>query len=194
MTRLARPSGQSLIEFSLVLPLVLMLALGVIEIGYVLVDQHVVTKLTREGSNLISRDTPIVQARVALSSMASQPVDFSNGSKLIFSVIRKGATTGTANYNQHILYQRYEYGEASLPGSVLRMQGSGTFQPPEYVAVNSDHNAGLRMRPETLPPGLNLPVGGMIYVTEIYTRHRLLTPLDRFGITVPDTLYSIAYF
>ena len=34
----------------------------------------------------------------------------------------------------------------------------------------------------------------MIYVTEIYTKHVLLTPLDRFGITVPQTLYSIAYF
>jgi hypothetical protein len=36
--------------------------------------------------------------------------------------------------------------------------------------------------------------GGMIFVTEIYTRHQLMTPLDRFGISVPRTLYSIAYF
>ncbi len=36
--------------------------------------------------------------------------------------------------------------------------------------------------------------GGMLYVTEVYTRHPLITPLDRFGITLPQTLYSIAYF
>ena len=68
-----------------------MLALGVIEFGYVLLDEHIVTKLSREGSNLISRNTPLVQARVALATMSTRPVDFSTGSKLIFSVIRKGA-------------------------------------------------------------------------------------------------------
>ena len=36
--------------------------------------------------------------------------------------------------------------------------------------------------------------GGLVYVTEIFTTHNLLTPLDRFGVTVPNTLYSIAYF
>jgi hypothetical protein len=34
----------------------------------------------------------------------------------------------------------------------------------------------------------------MLYVTEIYTKHPLITPLDRFGVNVPPILYSIAYF
>jgi hypothetical protein len=34
----------------------------------------------------------------------------------------------------------------------------------------------------------------MMYVTEVYTRHTLITPFDRFGVTLPDTLHSIAYF
>ena len=192
--RVLASDGQSLMEFALVLPVILVLALGVIEIGYALLDEHVVTKLSREGSNLISRDTPLVQARVALESMATQPVDFSDGSRLIFSVIRKGATTGTPNFNQHILYQRYEFGDSSLPGSAIRMFGSGSFPDPEYVAMGADTNTGLRIRPETMPADLDLPIGGMMYVTEIYTRHRLITPLDQFGISVPDVLYSIAYF
>ena len=36
--------------------------LGVVETSYGLLDQHVVTKLTREGSNLISRDTSLQDA------------------------------------------------------------------------------------------------------------------------------------
>jgi hypothetical protein len=36
--------------------------------------------------------------------------------------------------------------------------------------------------------------GGMLYVTEIYSTHTLITPFNRFGISVPGTLYSIAYF
>jgi hypothetical protein len=34
----------------------------------------------------------------------------------------------------------------------------------------------------------------MIYITEIFARHNRITPLDRFGVLVPQTLYSIAYF
>jgi len=39
-----------------------------------------------------------------------------------------------------------------------------------------------------------LTTGGLLYVTEIFTTHTLITPFDRFGVNVPTTLYSIAYF
>ena len=39
-----------------------------------------------------------------------------------------------------------------------------------------------------------MALGGMLYITEIYTRHPLITPFDHFGVTMPTTLYSIAYF
>jgi len=34
----------------------------------------------------------------------------------------------------------------------------------------------------------------MLYVTEVFTKHTLITPFDKFGVAVPSTLYSIAYF
>jgi hypothetical protein len=34
----------------------------------------------------------------------------------------------------------------------------------------------------------------MIYVTEIYTTHKILTPLGGFGIGIPSVLYSVASF
>ena len=55
-------SGQGLLEFALILPLLMVLVLGVVEVSYALLDQHVVTKLTREGSNMISRDTTLDDA------------------------------------------------------------------------------------------------------------------------------------
>jgi hypothetical protein len=106
-------------------------------------------------------------------------------------VLKRGETTGTTNYNQVFLYQRYEYG--SYPGtSKLSTRGTGSFGGPNYEAVNSDSNSSLQLT--SGPPNLIGVPGGLIYVTEIYTRHRLITPLDRLGITVPQTLYSIAYF
>jgi hypothetical protein len=185
-------SGQTIVEFALLLPFLVVLLLGVIELSYALVDQHVVTRLAREGSNLISRDTAFQDAAAAMRSMASRPVDFDEGSKLIFSVLKRGATTGTSNYDKVILYQRYEVG--TLPNrSALTTAGAPTFDgPPNYEAVNSDNNTGLQIA--NMPSDLVAVKGGMIYVTEIYTTHTLITPLDAFGISTPTTLYSIAYF
>jgi hypothetical protein len=126
-------------------------------------------------------------------SMSTRPVNFSNGSStIIFSVIHKVSTVGAANYGQPVLYQRYSYG--SFPGtSTLTTAGSGSFGgAPDYQAANADSDTRLQVT--NLPNAASMPLGGMTYVTEIYTRHTLITPLDRFGITVPSSLYSIAYF
>src|SRR5438874_284029 len=105
--------GQGIVEFALTLPLVLALVLGVIEVGYALLDYHVVTRLAREGSNLISRDSTLQDASVAMQSMSSRPVDFNSSSTLIFSVVRLVTTAGAANFNKEVLYQRYQYGSYS---------------------------------------------------------------------------------
>jgi Flp pilus assembly protein TadG len=183
--------GQSLVEFAMVLPLILVLALGVIEVSYALLDQHVVTKLTREGSNLISRDSSLGETGNALRNMSTRPVDFATSARGILSVIKMVNTVGATNFNREVLYQRYEFG-AIAGSSKLTTQGAGAFGgAPDYLAANSDNDANLRVT--NLPPNLITP-GGLLYVTEIYSRHPLITPFDRFGIQVPSTLYSIAYF
>lgn len=184
--------GQSLIEFAIVLPLLIVVALGVVEISFALLDQHVVTRLSREGANLISRDVSLIAASNAMTSMASRPVDFASNSRLIFSVIRKGATTGTANFDRDILYQRFAYGSLSGVSSALRTSGGSFHGAPDYQAFNADSDTSLRVL--NLPPDIAIHRGGMLYVTEIFSTHQLLTPLGAFGIPVPDQLYSIAYF
>jgi hypothetical protein len=184
-------SGQTLIEFALALPFLLLVVLGVVEVGYMLLDQHVVTKLSREGSNLISRNTTLQDAATAMRGMATRPVNFDSNSKLIFSVIKQVGTVGTTNFNKPVLYERYEYGSLSAT-STLATRGKGSFgSPPEYQASNSDNDSNLQVT--NLPPNLMI-TGGMLYVTEIYTRHPLITPLSGLGPKVPTTLYSIAYF
>jgi Flp pilus assembly protein TadG len=187
--RCRREAGQSLVEFALALPFILVLVLGVTEVSYALLDQHVATRLAREGSNLISRDVPLQAAATTLSSMSSRPVNFSTSSTVIFSVLKVGETSGSTNYGQLILYQRYQYG-ALAATSHVSTRGSGTFDS-DSTATNADTNGGLQVT--NVPTG-SLAPGGMMYITEIFTQHQILTPLDRFGITVPNTLYSSAYF
>ena len=191
--RVCSPRGQSLVEFAIVLPMVLVLALGVTEVSYALLDQHIVTKLTREGSNLISRDTSLDDALKVMKSMSSGSVNFTptGTSNVIFSVIKKVGTVGTANFGKEVLYQRLAAG--NLPNtSYLTTSGTGSFGPgPDYQAANSDTDTRLQVT--NLPPNL-MVTGGMLYITEIYTKHPLITPFDKFGVSVPSTLYSIAYF
>ncbi|HVQ17072.1 MAG TPA: TadE family protein [Vicinamibacterales bacterium] len=192
--RLASYRGQSLVEFALIMPFILLVAFGVIEVSYALLDQHVATKLTREGSNLISRDVSINDAVNALRNMSTRPVDFNSGrSRIIFTVLRRGTTPGTPNYNNVIAYQRYAFGGLTGVQSALPTAGSGAYNgSPDYQAVNADSDTRLQI--STLPGNLTIALNGSLYVTEIFTRHDLITPLSGFGVTVPSTLYSIAYF
>ena len=59
-------------------------------------------------------------------------------------------------------------------------------------AANSDNDTGLRVM--NLPPNL-IGAGGLpVHHRDLHAGITLITPFDRFGIQVPDTLYSIAYF
>ena len=189
--RLRDERGTALVEFSLVAPLVLVLCLGVVEVSYALLDQHVVTKLTREGSNLISRNTSLLDTANALRNMSTRPVDFNSNARVILSVAKNVNTVGAANVGRDVLYQRYEFG-ALAASSALQTAGAAAFGgAPDFQAANADNDVSLRLT--NLPPNL-IGAGGLLYITEIYSRHQVITPFDRFGITVPDTLYSIAYF
>ena len=150
--RFREPRGQSLVEFAVVLPLLIVLGFGVAEVGYLLLDHHVVSKLSREGSNLISRNTTLEDATTTMRELSSRPVDFSTRSKVIFSVLKKGATSGTGNYDRIFLYQRAEYGSLSAT-SALSTAGGGSFNgPPDYQAVElrQQHRASGHERPGRL--------------------------------------------
>jgi hypothetical protein len=190
---LTSSSGQSLVEFAMILPFVLVIALGVVELGWALLDSLIVTSLSREGSNLISRDTSLQDAGTALTSMSSLPVNFASGSSVIFSVVRMGATQGTANNNALVLYQRRQFGTFSGTATSQVNSPGGSFGgAPDYQAINADNDTSLQVT--GLPANLVVAPGGTIYITEIFTTHTWITPLNNFGIMMPQTLYSIAYF
>ena len=190
--QLSSAKGQTLLEMAFVLPIIMLMSLGVVEVSYAVLHQHVISRITREGANLISRDVTLLDASNALKSMSTTPVDFTDGSQLILSVLKKGSTVGTANYEQVVLYQRYSIGTLGA-ASTLQTAGSVTFGPaPDFKVANSDTDTNLRIT--TLPATVDITRGGLLFVAEVFTSHAPLTPLDKFGVTIPPTLQSIAYF
>jgi len=187
----ATSSGQALVEFALMLPLLSLILLGIIEISFALYNQNTIVRLAREGSNLISRDTTLQDAATAMTSIATSPVDFTtNKSELIFSVIHQG-TTG-ANAGKPILYQRLIIGSLSA-SSVLTTAGNGSYGgPPNYFAVNADNDVNLQIT--NLPPNVVLQNNGYIFLTEVYNSYTPISPFHNFGFQMPGNLYASAYF
>jgi Flp pilus assembly protein TadG len=189
LARLRSSSGQSIVEFAICLPLLLVLTLGVVEVSNALISQHVATKVAREGSNMISRNVRLTDAESALRNMSSSPTSFNTTTKVIFSVLMRSSTG--SNNGQLVLYQRREFGNTTLGNS--KLNGSGTFPASnDYTATNPNNDAGLRVT--NAPPGIATDPGGMIYVTEVYTRYITITPVGNLGLPIPSVLYSSAYF
>jgi hypothetical protein len=188
-SRLASGRGQSIVEFAMTLPFIMLVTLGVIEISQALMQQHVTSKIAREGSNMISRETRMVDAGNVLRNMSSNPGTFNTTTKVIFSVLM--LSNSGANNGQIILYQRYETGNLSLPGS--RLNGSGSFTSAnDYTAANPHNTTSLRVT--NAPANIIGVPGGLIYVTEVYTSYSTLTPVSNLGLPIPQQLYSVAYF
>jgi hypothetical protein len=55
-TKTIKSPGQSLVEFALILPILLLLILGVMDIGRIITTKIAVTNAAREGANFLSRN------------------------------------------------------------------------------------------------------------------------------------------
>jgi Flp pilus assembly protein TadG len=188
--------GQSLVEFAMVLPLMLLMALGVIEVGYALYVDHLIAKLAREGSNLISRQTYVQDAETAILAGATAPLSLNTASgKLIFSAVTIGSSG--ANSGQIIIIKRRTVGSLSGKSAVdgsTSPPASSYNGTPDYTAKDSNNDTAIRGA-ATLPNGLVLAAGQVLYVTEVFTSRGDITPFSRFyKWALPTSLYAAAYF
>jgi TadE-like protein len=180
----------------MVLPLMLLMSLGVIEVAYALYVDHLIAKLAREGSNLISRQTYIQDAENALLTGSTAPLNLSSASgKLIFSVVTIGSAG--ANSGHLIIIRRRTVGSLTGKSAI-----DGTTSPPtssyngvpDYLAVDSNNDTAIRAA-TALPNGLVLAQGQVLYVTEVFTGRGDITPFSRFyKWALPTSLYAAAYF
>jgi Flp pilus assembly protein TadG len=191
-------AGQSLAEFGIVLPVLIALILGMLELGWALYQSQVAASIAREGSNLISRNVTLQAAQQAIISVGNVgPVrtDAANpNTKVFFSVIRLG--TSGANSGVAIIAQRFSWGaltaNSKLGNPPQNRYNSPASNPadPNYMAIDPANDATIRMTVGSLPGGLTLAAGETFFVTEIFTKRTSIAPF----IPLPATLYAPAYF
>jgi Flp pilus assembly protein TadG len=164
-------AGQTLAELGIVMPLLLLLAIGVLEVGWTLFQSNTIRNYVRESSNLISRARTFQEAEQAIVSASSVggPVRIGVGevdSRMILSVVTRGAAG--VNANQVIVLQRHQIGDLNAE-SEIQTSGGTYGGAPDYVATDPENDTGLRVS-GALPNGYVLPAGQSLFVTEIFTR------------------------
>jgi Flp pilus assembly protein TadG len=160
-------SGQAFIEFSLIIMVMTVMLFGLIDFGRFIYQRQVVVNLSREGANLVLRNTsPDVAAAAVLNS--SSPLTMNTKGRLFMS------TVSNSNGTVQVTSQWATGGLNSVSSKI--------------GAVNS--TANMPSTPTKIPAA-----GKNLYVTEVYYSFTPITPLGKLlKLVMPATLYDVAYF
>jgi len=181
-----RSRGQTLAEFGITISLLIVLILGIFQVGYLIYQQYIAINLAREGANLALREKSL---DVVESAIRSARPDFDADTKLILSVVELGPPGGPTA-GDPIITQRHVAGTLTGASVLGEPPPSSYGAGPTYTAKDLGDNS-IRAR-APLPNSLTIRQGQSVYVAEIYLKRRDITPLA--GVQLPNSLYSVAYF
>src|SRR5271166_2554202 len=172
---IANDSGQAAAEFAVVVPLILILICASVDFGRALNDVQIMADLTRQGSNLASRGTPLNESTAAVVSGESGLDLVNNGDVIITSVT-----------NENNSY-------------TITGQDSSTTDGLTKLVATSKIGTGVGGT-ATLPAAAQSAIpqnGQTLFVTEVFYTFTPITPLGTLTnsvIALPTTLYDSAYF
>jgi Flp pilus assembly protein TadG len=161
--------GQAVLEILPVALLLLTLAFAVIDFSRAIWQLEVMSALTREGSNLASRGTTLPAAAA--------------------TVLNDGVNLNLAGSGEVIVTS-----VANIGGGVFVITG----QTPPNGALTASSKIGNGVGSAAILPATSPTIpqpNQTIYITEVFSSFAPITPLGAFlKITLPTTLYDVAYF
>lgn len=134
--------GQSLIELAMTLPLLLLVSVGIFELGRCYQTWQVVTNAAREGARLSvlpSADAAAIEARIRsymqdgmLSNVAGASVTINSGASISIGAGNASASVVTVNYPFDFIVlnpvARLVVGGSTLGGSPITITASATMR------------------------------------------------------------------
>ena len=160
-----RRGGGAIVELALVAVALFVLLFGMVDYGRALLARHLITSLSREAANLVSRGTSFADTLQA-TLQSSGSLDLATNGCVILSAVT-----------------RDENGVLR----VIRQESAGGRPTPSRIGTVG---GGLVV----IPPGVPLP-GQTLWVSEVTTGFTEVTPISNLiGVRIPSTLYDVAYF
>ncbi len=168
MNAARRFRGLAAVEFAMVLPIMLVILFGIIDLGRAILTYQVLINISRESANLAARGTPMADA-IAAVSLSANPLDLrAHGYVVLTEVVRD------VNGNATIKAQQRS-GGAPRPSRV----GNGVGAVPTLPNVTPRVPAN----------------GGTLYISEVFYQSAPITPVGALiGKPLNDIFYDIAYF
>lgn len=170
--------GQSLVEFALLLPLLLAVALGVVDFGRAILFSNMLVNISREGANLAARTTENPQFIIDALNHTAAPLEMeSHGMIYVTRVV--GVDDGAGGTLSQVTQQfRAIQGDWALSS---RLWGCASWTP----AGSCNLPGGETGRVVALP--LPLAIGEEINIVEAIYDY---TSIQRYVMPVAPDLYS----
>jgi len=173
-------SGQALVEFMLVVLILMVLLFGLIDFSRALSTWQILINVSREGSNLAARGsgtlgtntTQVISNALSIVVINANPLNISQNGKVIITAVENsnGVFVVTQQMSLGALATNSvvaPHGTASTPIMPISATAAGTFPQPNQTT----------------------------YITEVYYSYSPVTPIGTLvGLTLPSTLYDVAYF
>lgn len=158
--------GASAVEFALVLPVIIVLALGIIEFGNFFTARFIIVNAAREGASLASRDIQSAQQLMTLMQQAATPLDLQNKGRIYIRRIRAGQTSSNPN--------------PALDPSGSAQAGSLNV-PSSVTGANFGLTAAVydRLVFDNSPNQMTADIGE-VTVVEVFYLYTPITPLSNF--------------
>jgi Flp pilus assembly protein TadG len=101
--------GQAILEFVPVMILMLTMTFAVVDFSYLIWQHQIIIGLTREGSNLASRDTSLALAAQSVINDGAA-LNLKNNGKVIITTVQN---IGTASSSNFVITGQYSLGNGS---------------------------------------------------------------------------------
>ncbi len=179
---LCNNNAQSIIELALLLPLILLLALGVFEFGRAIHAKNIVINMSREGANLASRTTEDPQYIMNSLALTAQPLKMSSNGTIYITEVR-GKSDGNIEVVKQYKWLSTTYQTSSRVLPTCNPWVNGVCTPPD-PRPNADLDA-LHL------DLYDLAEGQIAYAAEIFYDYQVI-----FGqiIQYSPEMYSMTIF
>jgi Flp pilus assembly protein TadG len=159
--------GVALVELALLLPLLVVLAFGVIDLGRLIHARLVVTNVSREGGSLASRDIQVGDALITMLQSSATPFNLQTQGRIHVIKIKAGETRSDPlpYIDSRVSRGSYTAASSSISGNV------------------NDTPGGLSstlMNHLTFKTSINTSELSEINIVEVFYHYRPITPLPNF--------------